>query len=217
MVDKFSEPRDASISKEDMLQDAYLGLWKSCLDFDDTKGYQFSTYAVPMIRGEVLRRLRDSGALHIPRYFKDMRNALATHGFTLPLTDEEVDILVSEGKFSRKQIMEYSEPEIIEIDRPIKDGDSTFREIIPDSKRFESEFSEDEIEFIIDKIISYIKPNHRDMVEEWMYATLEGCGVNQSTLGIKYGMSQAAVSRVLKSSIAIVKMHGEEIRSLFGI
>lgn len=164
--------------------------------------------------------LRENEALKTPRYFKDMRHALYSHGFTLPLTDEEIDILVSEGKFSRAQIMEYSEPSITSLDSPINDsGDSsTYGEIIADNRIKECEISEDEIEAIIDKIIMYIKPIHRDLVEEWMYATLSGTKLTQKVLGTKYNLSQVQVSRILNVAISTVRMfHGDEIRELLGV
>lgn len=40
---------------DDALQDGYLGLWKAALAFDDTQGKRFSSYAVPAIRGEIIR------------------------------------------------------------------------------------------------------------------------------------------------------------------
>lgn len=217
---KFSVPYDAALDKEDLFQEAYLGLWKACLRFDESKGYEFSTYAVPIIKGTILRSLRDMEALKTPRSYKDIRSALDKHGFTLPLSDTEIDVLVSEGKFSRKQILAYSDLDIVSLDSPIKKNDingDNYSEIIPDKRRFESEFSEEELEYIIDHVVSYIKPQHQDLVEEWMYATLEGCKLGQAELSIKYNISQASVSRVLKSAINIVKMHGEEIRSLFGL
>lgn len=206
------------MSKDDILQDAYLGLWKACLGFDESKGFEFSTYAVPMIRGQIMGDLRDNEALKTPRYFKDIRYVLKKHGFTLPLNDQEIDVLVREGKFSRKQIMSYAEPDIVCLDSHIKeDSKSTYADIIPGTMDLDMEFTEDEIEYIIDHVISYIKPQHRDLVEEWMYAVLAGCKVNQETLGIKYNIPQSRVSNVLKSAIDIVRMNGEEIRSLFGL
>lgn len=216
---KFSAPYDAAISKDDILQDAYLGLWKACLGFDESKGLEFSTYAVPMIRGHIMRDLRDNEALKIPRSFKDIRNALHKHGFTLPLSDEEIDILVGEKVASRKQIMSYAEPDLISIDSPIKEySKNTYADIIPgDNMDIGFEMKEEEIEGIIDHVLSYIKPQHRDLVEEWMYSVLAGCRVSQEILGIKYNISQPKVSRVLRSAIDIVRMNGEEIRSLFGL
>lgn len=40
---------------DDALQDGFLGLWRAALAFDDTQGKRFSSYAVPAIRGEIIR------------------------------------------------------------------------------------------------------------------------------------------------------------------
>lgn len=40
---------------DDALQDGYLGLWKASMAYDDTQGMQFSSYAIPAIRGEIVR------------------------------------------------------------------------------------------------------------------------------------------------------------------
>jgi RNA polymerase sigma-B factor len=47
---------------EDLLQVANLGLIKAVQRFDPGKGVRFSTYAVPVIEGEVRHHLRDSSA-----------------------------------------------------------------------------------------------------------------------------------------------------------
>ncbi len=43
---------------EDIQQQAYIGLWRACRTFDDTKGYEFSTYAYKCMKNEVLVFLR---------------------------------------------------------------------------------------------------------------------------------------------------------------
>jgi RNA polymerase sigma factor (sigma-70 family) len=55
---------------EDLLQVANLGLVKAVQRFDSTKGVRFSTYAVPVIEGEVRHHLRDSLLLRQPRWVK---------------------------------------------------------------------------------------------------------------------------------------------------
>ena len=55
---------------EDLLQVANLGLIKAVQRFDSTKGVRFSTYAVPVIEGEVRHHLRDSLLLRQPRWVK---------------------------------------------------------------------------------------------------------------------------------------------------
>jgi len=55
---------------EDLLQVANLGLIKAVQRFDPSKGVRFSTYAVPLIEGEVRHHLRDSLLLRQPRWVK---------------------------------------------------------------------------------------------------------------------------------------------------
>lgn len=215
---KFSEPRDASVDRDDMLQTGYEGLWIACLKFDESKGFTFSTYATQVIKGYVLRMLRDTETLKVPREYKDIRSALNRHGFTVPLTDEEIDILVSEGKFSRKQIMDYAEPIVMSLDFNLdEDSDSTLGNVIPDpDANIEYQFTDEEIERIIESVLKYIKPSYRDLVEEWMYATLAGVPLRQRELSVKYKKSQCHVARILKYAVYILQMHGDEIRNLFG-
>ena len=55
---------------EDLLQVANLGLIKAVQRFDPDKGVRFSTYAVPVVEGEVRHHLRDSLLLRQPRWVK---------------------------------------------------------------------------------------------------------------------------------------------------
>lgn len=56
---------------EDLVQIGAIGLIKAAKKFDTSFEVQFSTYAVPMILGEVKRFLRDDGAIKISRALKE--------------------------------------------------------------------------------------------------------------------------------------------------
>lgn len=55
---------------EDLIQLGTLGLIKAINHFDVSFGVRFSTYAVPMIAGEIKRYLRDNGAIKVSRSIK---------------------------------------------------------------------------------------------------------------------------------------------------
>ena len=55
---------------EDLIQIGYVGLIKAIRGFDESKGYKFSTYAVPMITGEIKSQLRDQGKIKVSRAIK---------------------------------------------------------------------------------------------------------------------------------------------------
>ena len=67
-VKKFS---GRSAEKEDLFQIGAIGLLKAVKKFDDSFNVEFSTYAVPMILGEIRRFLRDDGMIKVSRNIKE--------------------------------------------------------------------------------------------------------------------------------------------------
>lgn len=57
--------------REDLIQIGAIGLIKAINNFDVSLGVKFSTYAVPMIMGEIRRFLRDDGMLKVSRSLKE--------------------------------------------------------------------------------------------------------------------------------------------------
>lgn len=55
---------------EDMMQIGYIGLIKAVKGFDETRGYKFSTYAVPLIAGEIKMYMRDHNRIKVSRSVK---------------------------------------------------------------------------------------------------------------------------------------------------
>lgn len=60
------------IEYDDLYQAGCIGLIKATDAFDETKGFSFSTYAVPVIMGEVRRLFRDGGAVKVSRSIKEL-------------------------------------------------------------------------------------------------------------------------------------------------
>ena len=60
------------IEYEDMFQVGCMGLLKAARDFDASRGFKFSTYAVPVILGEIKRLFRDTGAIKVSRALKEL-------------------------------------------------------------------------------------------------------------------------------------------------
>lgn len=56
---------------EDLYQLGCVGFLKAVRGFDPSLGYQFSTYAVPKISGEIRRFLRDDGAVKVSRSLRE--------------------------------------------------------------------------------------------------------------------------------------------------
>ncbi len=81
---------------DDLFQIGCIGLMKSIDNFDPGMGVKFSTYAVPMIIGEVRRYLRDNSSYRIPRSLRDTAyraihtRELLSHTLTHEPTLEEI-------------------------------------------------------------------------------------------------------------------------------
>lgn len=64
--------RGRGIEYEDLYSAGCLGLLKAVRAFDSGRGVKFSTYAVPVILGEIKRLFRDGGSVHVSRSLKDL-------------------------------------------------------------------------------------------------------------------------------------------------
>ncbi|MDE7363593.1 MAG: sigma-70 family RNA polymerase sigma factor [Ruminococcus sp.] len=64
--------RGRGIEYEDLYSAGCLGLLKAVKAFDSGRGVKFSTYAVPVILGEIKRLFRDGGSVHVSRSLKDL-------------------------------------------------------------------------------------------------------------------------------------------------
>ena len=62
--------RNTVIEYDDLIQLGSLGLYKAIMNFNRDFGVRFSTYAVPMISGEIKRQIRDDGPVKVSRSTK---------------------------------------------------------------------------------------------------------------------------------------------------
>ena len=60
------------VEYDDLVQAGCVGLVKAVDGFDDTRGLRLSTYAVPVIMGEIRRLFRDGGAVKVGRTLKEL-------------------------------------------------------------------------------------------------------------------------------------------------
>lgn len=62
--------------RDDLLQIGYIGLVKAIKGFDPSYNVKFSTYAVPLIVGEIKRYIRDEGSVKVARSIKELRQKI---------------------------------------------------------------------------------------------------------------------------------------------
>jgi len=96
------------IEYEDLFQAGCIGLIKAADAFDTTRGVRFSTYAVPVILGEMRRLFRDGGAIKVSRTLKELSMKIARARDRLAANGSEPTVS------QLAQHLEVSEEEIIE-------------------------------------------------------------------------------------------------------
>lgn len=77
------------VEYEDLLQIGAIGMLRAIRSFDLSRGLAFSTYAVPLIVGEIRRYLRDDGLIRISRNYKKLCHELC---------NKRAQILAEEGR-----------------------------------------------------------------------------------------------------------------------
>ena len=71
--------KNKGVEYDDLFQLGQLGMVKAMNNFDESFGVKFSTYAVPMIAGEIKRFLRDDGSIKVSRSIKNNFRAIQKH------------------------------------------------------------------------------------------------------------------------------------------
>lgn len=222
VMSKYNISKDPAITYEDMVQECYLSLWKACLRYDESKG-KFSTYAILTIEGYLLTYLRDSGSIKLPRIWQDIRSTILAHGFETPLSSEDVDTIVSEGKFTREQVLDYVHVSVKSLNELVAGGPDddplSLQDMLPDdSIDVTDTYTEENITRIVTIISSFVKPIHREMVEEWLYSEmLDEETITQEEIAKKYGICQATVSRAFKAARIALEENRREIEQILGV
>ncbi len=71
--------RDRGTEYEDLMQIGAMGMLRAIRTFDLSRGTAFSTFAVPLIVGEIKRHLRDNGIIRVSRTYKQLAAELTRH------------------------------------------------------------------------------------------------------------------------------------------
>ena len=91
--------RGRGIEYDDLYSAGCMGLIKACDGFDESRGVCFSTYAVPVILGEIKKLFRDGGTVKVSRSIKELGlriNAAREHHMKLFGTEMTVGQLAQE-------------------------------------------------------------------------------------------------------------------------
>lgn len=192
-------------STDDLFQVGCVGLMKAIDNFDINQNVKFSTYAVPMIIGEIKRFLRDNNSVRVSRSLRDTaykvlkaREELIKNNSEEPQVDmiaEYLEIPVSEVAIALEAI---SEPMSL-CDPVYNDGDDTIylMDQVSDSKDSEDKWVES---LNLKDALSKLNDREKEIVKLRYYI-----GKTQMEVSEEIGISQAQVSRLEKNAIKEIK------------
>lgn len=193
-------------SFDDLMQVGSLGLIRAIERFDLQKGYAFSSFAIPYIRGEIQHHLRDKGTVvRIPRRWQVLQNqsAKAIRQLQADLnrkpSDQEVadQLEISVEEWQQVRIAS-SNRSLISLDAPISENDgssSSLGELIPDS-RYRSFQLAQEDRIRLQQALGQLEKRTREVVE---FVFLQD--LTQKETAERLGISSVTVSRRVKRGL----------------
>ena len=195
---KFSSPET---EYEDFVQIGYMGLLKAVYKFNTEYGVMFSTYAVPIILGEMKQYFRDNGRIKVSRSMKsDIQSIKAIRERHLKTTGKEIRIgeIADEMKTSKEHVLEIIAAE--KAVNGIASLDSC--EFNPESNQAGVEADpEDRIDWITLKAEIGKLPELQKKVISLRYCR----DLTQREIAKMTGISQVQVSRIEKKAIENIK------------
>jgi len=191
---------------EDLFQIGTIGLIKAIDKFDVSFDVKFSTYAVPMITGEIKRFLRDDGMIKVSRTLKENNMKLRAAGERISAAqgrDATLEEIASDTGLSMEEIVLAMEActEVESLSKPIlrNDGtESTLGERIPG----EEDAAEQIINHMVTKqLLDSLKEEERKLIELRYFENK-----TQTEIAALLGVSQVQVSRMEKKILQRMRM-----------
>lgn len=193
---------------EELMQLGYMGLLKAINNFDASYEVMFSTYAVPMILGEIRRFLRDDSKIKVSRQIKSdvkcMRDA--REALTLKLgRSPKVSEVCQEMNISGEYLMELVEAESAMYNlQSLDDPETGIQEGI--SKRSDEGLWEREVDKIcLKNFVKELEDKERKVIVLRYFKDM-----TQQQVANVLGISQVQVSRIEKRTLNRLKMAYEK-------
>lgn len=197
--------RDRGTEFEDLMQIGTIGMIKAIRSFDIERGTAFSTYAVPLIVGEIRRHLRDDGLIRVSRGYKRTGMIIMREKNRI-MTEEGREAGIGELAAAAGVSVEDAAVAIDAVSPVASLSDNVYGEdsrtldsVIPDRE------SADELENLNDRIslgqaISKMPPDWRKIVLLRYYRDM-----TQQQVANLMGLSQVKISREEKKIMSFLR------------
>ncbi len=190
---------------DDLFQIGCVGLIKAIDNFDLTQNVQFSTYAVPMIVGEIRRYLRDNNAIRVSRSIRDLAyKVLQIKENINRQTGKEpgIEEIAKELGVDKEEVAfcldAIQDP--ISLQEPVyKDGTENLyvMDQVRDNKNIDEKWVEN---LTIAQALTKLNKREKEIISRRFFD-----GRTQMEVAEEIGISQAQVSRLEKCAIARIR------------
>lgn len=197
----FKDLEDVGENSDDLFQVGCVGLMKAIDNFDTTLDIQLSTYAVPMIIGEIRRYLRDNNMVRVSRSIRDLAYKVlqAKEKITKETGKEpNVDEIAKELKVDREDIVMSLDAiqDPVSLQEPVyNDGsDSIYiMDQVKDKKNTDEMWAEN---ITISEAMKKLNEKEQMIINKRFFV-----GRTQMEVAEEIGISQAQVSRLEKTAL----------------
>ena len=190
---------------DDLFQVGCIGLIKALDNFDMSHGVKFSTYAVPMIIGEVRRYLRDNNAIRVSRSLRDLaykalqvKESLSAELQREPTVSEIASKLEADREDVVTALESIQEP--VSLFEPVfhDDGDAIYvMDQVSDNKNTDTKWIEN---ISLSEAMAKLTPRERHILNIRFFE-----GKTQMEVAKEIGISQAQVSRLEKNALSSMR------------
>lgn len=192
---------------DDLFQVGCIGLIKALDNFDMSHGVRFSTYAVPMIIGEIRRYLRDNNSIRVSRSMRDLAyKALQTRENLASRLQREPSVseIAREMDLPREDIVMALESiqEPVSLFEPVfhDDGDAIYvMDQVQDTKNTDVKWVEN---LSLSEAMKKLTPRERHILNMRFFE-----GKTQMEVAREISISQAQVSRLEKNALKYMRKY----------
>ncbi len=190
-------------SANDLFQVGCIGLIKAIDNFNIELDVRFSTYAVPMIIGEIRRHLRDNNSVRISRSMRDLAYRALQVKEQISITKQrdatiaEIAAALCESESAVGAAMEAIVEPVSLYDSVFSDGGEDSMFVIDKLRANEGESDDEWVESItLREALKKLNPREMNIIARRFYK-----GKTQMEIADEIGISQAQVSRLEKGAI----------------
>ncbi|MBO4293608.1 MAG: RNA polymerase sporulation sigma factor SigG [Clostridia bacterium] len=190
---------------DDLFQVGCVGLIKAIDNFDITQGVQFSTYAVPMVIGEIKRYLRDNNSIRVSRSVRDLayKSMQFKEKYTKEKGEEPTIAQIAKELGAPEEDVSLSLDAIqdpVSLQEPVfNDGQESIfiMDQVKDTKNTDDSWAEN---MTIKQAMDKLNEKEKMIVNKRFFE-----GRTQMEVASEIGISQAQVSRLEKSALSHLK------------